>query len=95
MAEATHKIAKSDIFIGIHPAHRRGDRVPVENVKEHGWGKLVVGADTKEAAEIAAELAGETPAAAPAQQTPGSGGTPAPQGLEGGGDGKPGAPVLT
>lgn len=74
-------IAKQDIEAGTPGrgvfAFRRGQTVPAQLVKDHGWGDLVVGAGTKEARTILAEIAGEpvadADAAAPADAAATSG----------------------
>ena len=46
------RIAKAEIFFDGARAHMPGDEVPAENVKAHGWEDLVVGPDTKTAAQL-------------------------------------------
>lgn len=52
-------IAKSDIPWGGVLAFTRGQAVPAEVVKEHGWDDYVVGENTKEAREIKADVSGQ------------------------------------
>lgn len=51
-------VAKSDIPWGGVTAYTRGQRVEADAVKANGWEDLVVGENTKEAREIAAEVTG-------------------------------------
>ncbi len=73
----TYKIAKNDLRVGVHLAHVRGDRVPVDNVERNGWGDQVVSPGTQAAAKIEAELAGEPePVELEQVNDPGHGGEP-------------------
>jgi hypothetical protein len=68
-------IAKQDIPWGGVNAYTRGQRVEADAVKANGWQDLVVGENTKEAADIKAEITGRdaadftTKASAPATPT--------------------------
>lgn len=52
-------IAKEDIRVGEVLAYTRGQRVEADAVKANGWEGLVVGENTKEARQIAAEITGQ------------------------------------
>ena len=52
-------VARDDIPWGGVFAFTRGQVVPAEVVKEHGWDDLVVGENTKEAREIKADVSGQ------------------------------------
>lgn len=54
-------LAKTNIALGEALAYTRGQRVEADAVKANGWQDLVVGENTKEAAEIKAELTGGDP----------------------------------
>jgi hypothetical protein len=64
-------IAKSNIPFGSALAYTRGQTVSADAVKANGWEDYVVGANTKEARQILAEVTGEPLAddAAPAKST--------------------------
>ena len=55
-------IAKEDIPFGDRGAyaHRKGDRVPADNVKANGWEDLVASPASKAGQLAAADAAGET-----------------------------------
>jgi hypothetical protein len=66
-------IARQNIAVGEALAYTRGQRVEADAVKANGWEDLVVGEDTKEARQIAAEFTGQpvedTKPSAPAKAT--------------------------
>jgi hypothetical protein len=55
----TRFVAKENIPAGGVLAYTRGQYVEADAVKANGWEDLVVGADTKEARRIHAEILGE------------------------------------
>jgi hypothetical protein len=66
-------IAKENIPLGEALAYTRGQRVEADAVKDNGWEDLVVGENTKEARQIAADITGQpaedTKPSAPAKTT--------------------------
>lgn len=57
-------VAKENIALGEALAYTRGQRVEADAVKANGWEGLVVGENTKEARQIAADITGR-----PAEET--------------------------
>lgn len=51
-------LAKQNIAVGEALAYSRGQRVEADAVKANGWQDLVVPDDSKEAAEILADITG-------------------------------------
>jgi trigger factor len=52
MGEAV--VATRDLYVGIHRAHVKGDRVPAENVKRNGWESGVAAEGSSEAEQAQA-----------------------------------------
>lgn len=52
-------VARENIPVGGVLAYTRGQRVTAQAAKDNGWEDLVVGENTKEARQIAAEITGQ------------------------------------